>query len=396
MFKKKLCNYKLEDSTKKNTLLFILIFVFFFVNLISQNIVYWNETIIDNISNNEKLENKVSNNSFILWFFQWKYEKIISVIDNCILYNEDCIIEQNEMIKLKTKILEKYIISNNEIRTFCLNDYTRKFWVFTFKELDNKKNTLFNKPIAEITNENICEYIKYNNDTYNIINQNISLQLKDHHKQTKTLSCESNTLKDMINVYKQRYWQKNITEEEIINNIPYDNSPFYKSSWKYYWGDPEKWFVWKINWYSAFKRKEWYWYNLDKLGRGIFPEALIPTLDNYINEYWLYWNKWSFKEWKIIASLHYWNPIMFWYIYWKNYNNPKQLTITTKEWKDYIIYENEHVWVIVWVDIDNQLNITNIYYYDWLSKNINKVSKQNFLDITKFFDKYIYIKEIIK
>ncbi len=219
-------------------------------------------------------------------------------------------------------------------------------------------------------------------------NKTIFIKEKPQHKLQKySLSCEANTLTDIINIFYTRYKIKLVDESQIINQIPLDKTKFYIKNWKYYWWNPEKGFVWNMNWISfrldlKKSNKRWWW---------VYPKPLLQILNKYLNKVWYKsFEKNNLTSIDLISSIAIKNPIMFWYVY----DNNNEILPVYNYWKKILLYKNQHVGVIVWLKIDNYWNIKWIYYYEWLHKNLQYMNRKSFLSKTKWMKKFIFFNKI--
>lgn len=257
---------------------------------------------------------------------------------NTILADENIFSIFEKMDQNKEKIMQKYNLSND-------------------KEFQNFKTDLLKK----YTNQNTKKIL---------LNTKIW-----HYKQIKALSCEANTAKDLINYYRSQKGEQIIHEQEVIDNLPTENLRIWRLTWKhknkFYRSDPDKVFVWKINGRQSSKRSKF-------TGYGIHPKWIKPVLEKYLKNYWVTIKESERDETKVINSLKNGHPVMMRYVSSKKdwTTNHKKFIRYTKNNKKIEVYIWEHTALVVWIDLekDKQWNdqIKNLYYYEWLTNNLQK------------------------
>jgi len=215
-----------------------------------------------------------------------------------------------------------------------------------------------------------------------------------HEMQVKSLSCEANTVKDLINFYNNQYWLESVSEDTIINQIPFDKSILKKQDlgfgYDWYWWDPDEVFVWNIAWAQSSNGNKFsgYW---------IHARPLVPLLEKYLSQLWFEVKSGEFDEKLVIESLENWNPVVFWYVHSGKTVGQKSFvpfSRTTYSWKKVTVYIWEHVGIILWVDIDSEGKIEKVYYYDGLDPYLQVDNFENIRWAIEMQNMAIYIKSI--
>lgn len=190
-----------------------------------------------------------------------------------------------------------------------------------------------------------------------------------HIKQTKNLSCEANSLRDLINYYQKKYSSFNLDEHELITVIPTYTTPLKRVKGKLIWWDPDQEFVWNINGRHTTNLKKF-------TGYGLHASGVLPVAKNYLRRFDLDVQYGTFDINKAVISLKKWHPVMFWYVsYSKIHEDGKKLytlppiTWYTPKGKRVQGYIGEHVWVLMGVDFQSG-RVDTIYYYNGLDDYI--------------------------
>jgi len=212
-----------------------------------------------------------------------------------------------------------------------------------------------------------------------------------HEMQIKALSCEANTVKDLVNFYYRKFGWSLISEQAVINKLPFDTSSLVKIDWwfgyDWYWGDPDKNFVGNIN-----GRQSSMWYKFS--GYGIHAKPLVPIVEEYLSAFDIDIVHGIFDEDLVIKSLSEWHPVLFWYVHsgktvgqqwffpfsWKTY-----------EWKNVTVYIWEHVALLLGLDLDDEWKIKNLYYYDGLDPYFQISSYEDIKPFISMQNMAIYI-----
>lgn len=210
--------------------------------------------------------------------------------------------------------------------------------------------------------------------------------IPSHHHQLLTLSCESNTLRDFINFYHQQRDRKLVTEQEIVKKIPYDTTPFVTDGTTNWWGDPDVWFVGNINGLSLRldkKHSSRWWY-------GIYAQPLVSILDPYIAPFGLTaYATDTISERVLIESLIAGNPIMFWY-FW--HDDEFLFPIMTPTGDEKTLVKWQHVGLIIGIDLDANMHITQVHFYEWLTRKLQAMSYNEFLRKTHSLKRYLLVR----
>lgn len=194
--------------------------------------------------------------------------------------------------------------------------------------------------------------------------------------QEKNLSCESNS----ASLFATYILQKDIKESEIFDKLPKNTSKIQRIWWKYIWWDPYIEYVWNVNWGQSkrISKFSWYW-------------VYANPISQVLNDLWVKNTIKYFNSKDIISSLFANKPVMFWYLqnndWWFMDNNP--IVWNTKDNKKITWYIGQHTWIIVWVSFFTNKSINKIYFYEWLSSEIQIVDYQDILKRAKYFDMMI-------
>lgn len=169
--------------------------------------------------------------------------------------------------------------------------------------INDKINKKYYLEIIDIINENNIEIIikyKWKSYIHNYIytpkyqeNLDISSMIKHKRIQNKPLSCELSVTADILTHLK---W-KNVTEDDILDKIDktYFNKLPYTYENKLFWGNPNKWFVWYIDYYweneiTKPTQRDMTWYGVyEKPIGNVYKEYglnyNIITKDNHNNNF---------------------------------------------------------------------------------------------------------------
>lgn len=270
------------------------------------------------------------------------------------------------------------------------------------KKLENinpLSKTDFAKISAKIKSEKLSpdsDYVKWFFGWYAINKKILSstsvfvTSVINHTKQEYSLSCEANSTKTLINYYLNEKWI-NIDENYILSQLPsYTWAISKDNSWALFWADPNEVFVWDITGKqsSNHNRFNWYW---------VYATPLVKIINSTIEKYNLKAKKTNFSEDIIFDSIIKWHPVVFWYltpvIKWKSYSyETRPIVWKTQSWKLINGYLWEHTWIITGFDIDNNWKITNIYFYEWNKKELQKINIEDLKKLASYFDEMIIVE----
>lgn len=183
-----------------------------------------------------------------------------------------------------------------------------------------------------------------------------------HSKQKYPLSCEINSLTDLVNYYRAHSGKEKITEDILLLALPIDTKPLsiVKSGGKStrIWGDPNIKFVGSISGIQSA--------NPNKMtGYGILADGILPLAKEILKSSGLTLTKGSFDQAEILASLYKGNPVMFWYVAGSaNKFSPSQISWQTPEGRNITGYIGEHTGIITGAELDKNGNIVTLEFYE--------------------------------
>lgn len=220
---------------------------------------------------------------------------------------------------------------------------------------------------------------------------NLSLATKiPHEKQRWNLSCEANSLRDLLNYYRIGKGEAPVEESSFVFLLPADASaPKYENGVRI-WADPDKTFVGRVDGRQSA--------NPSKLtGYGIHASGVLPYLKNELKRYGLEAQKRGFDSDAIRNSLAMGNPVVFWYVL--GADSPKgvsRLEWKTPEGKSVTGFVGQHVGVIVGAKIGNDGKIEEASYYEGRTDSLQKESFESLSRKAKWFNEAIYVVEAEK
>lgn len=308
-------------------------------------------------------------------------------------------------LKNKNKIIETTNSKLSQIGNFSKSsEYLNNIWYYekfftkllTFENINPLSKDDFERIYSKILRENIspssdymkwffawyAKYTKILSSDYLLIDNWIK-----HTKQAYSLSCEANSAKDLANYINNKYTQREIIEDDILNTLPsYTWWLMRTESWELLWQDPNKLFIWDIKWRQSSNPNKFSWY-------WVYADPIIQALKIHTNSQ-VSFIKTTVSEDKIISSIINEKPLMFWYLtpvkkwkgYWYQYT---PITWKTFDWGVVNWYIWEHTWILVGYDISRKWKIENIYFYEWRTIWLQKMSYEMFIHTTSFFNQMI-------
>ena len=211
-----------------------------------------------------------------------------------------------------------------------------------------------------------------------------------HAKQKYALSCEANSLTDLVNYYRTRSGKNPIDEETFILMLPsYKEIPKVEKvagrSIRI-WGDPDKEFVGSIYGVQSANPNKF-------SGYGIHADGILPLAKRALRSSEISINKGDFDEGKILESLYKGNPVMFWYVHGSAFKMmPSQIEWKTRDGKMITGYVGEHTGIITGAELDANGNITTIHFYEWQTEEEQKMDFSALRREAKWFDTALYIE----
>lgn len=191
--------------------------------------------------------------------------------------------------------------------------------------VDDKNRKKIYLSIKDTINPNDIKLVfnfswKVLNYTYNYIpkfkkNFDISSKIKYKRIQEKPLSCELSVTADILTYLT---WKK-VSEEDVLTKIEnkYLNVLPYQFDWKMYWGNPNLWFVWFMDYYwekSSVKPTQrdmtWYWVYekpISKVYEAYWFSGEIISKDNYTKDF----DRKKHLSY-LLKNLERWNMIQLW------------------------------------------------------------------------------------
>ncbi len=179
-----------------------------------------------------------------------------------------------------------------------------------------------------------------------------------HTKQAYPLSCESNSLRDLLNSYRLRKGESPIAEEAVVLLLPsFPELPEYRGGARV-WSDPEKGFVGRIDGRQSSNPKK-------LTGYGIHADGTLPYVRRELKRYGLKIDKGTFDAASIVKSLAKGNPVVFWYAMTDDPNRGfARLEWTTPEGRGVVGYVGQHTGIIVGGKIGTDGKLTEVSYYE--------------------------------
>lgn len=128
-----------------------------------------------------------------------------------------------------------------------------------------------------------------------------------HAKQEWSLSCEANSMRDLVNYYRLGNGESIAAESSFVFLLPADPAPPKYQNGARIWADPEKTFVGRIDGRQSS--------NPNKLtGYGIHADGILPYVKRELKKYGLDAKKKPFESDSIRDSLAAGHPVFFWYV----------------------------------------------------------------------------------
>lgn len=253
----------------------------------------------------------------------------------------------------------------------------KKFWfsLYSQQDLDRLKNYIDKNKISPDAKLTQLFFVWKNT----LSRQNGSISLKntfENKLQKYPLSCEINS----ASLFASYISKKTISENKLWTQIPFFSESL-KKEWEYwYWGNPNTHFVWKVRWQQTkyLDKMTWYW---------VYADPVVEAL----NSLWIPSLKKEVSQDTIIQALENDSPVVFWYITpsksW--FLNTQPVIWYTLEGEEIQWYIWEHTGVITKIDYNTAWKIENVYFYEWKKLEIQKMSYDEFLYKTSFFNMMI-------
>lgn len=222
----------------------------------------------------------------------------------------------------------------------------------------------------------------------NLVNGSGSLSLLrgiPHEKQEWSLSCEANSMRDLVNYYRLGNGETAAEESSFVFILPSDPSPPKYENGVRVWADPAKTFVGRIDGRQSS--------NPQKLtGYGIHADGILPYVKRELKQYGLNAEKRAFDSNSIRDSLAAGNPVVFWYVFGADPSRGlSRLDWKTPEGKSVNGFIGEHVGIIVGAKIANDGSISELSYYEGRSGTLQKDDFESLSRKAKWFDEAIYV-----
>lgn len=330
------------DLDENNSLYKAYIYILYSYNNKNLTKNTWTQDILDNLNSFSNSNELTINKSY----YENKYNKLITLEK----FNP---LSKNDFSKIYSKIQKENISPDSDYMKWF------QFWYANYKEILTK-NT-----IALKSNLN-------------------------HAKQEYSLSCEANSIKDVINYYNSKNNRWLISENNILSILSANTWSLARNeSWSLIWADPQKEFVWNYTWKQSINPDNFSWY-------WVYANPIINSTQNIFSSNSLAVKKTTFNEKNILNSIMQDNPVMFWYlsevkIGKKNWYQTKPISWKTKEWNIINWYIWEHTWVIIWFDISKDWRIEKIYYYEWKTSTIQTMDYNFAKQVASFFNEMIVV-----
>lgn len=208
-----------------------------------------------------------------------------------------------------------------------------------------------------------------------------------HRKQVFSLSCESNSIRDLFNAYRLKKGESPIAEEAVVFLLPsYPKPPEYRGGTRI-WADPEKEFVGLIGGKQSS--------NPDRLtGYGIHAEGALPYVRRELKRYGVAVEKGGFDGDAILRSLAAGNPVVFWYALSDDPNRGfARLSWVTPEGKPVTGYVGQHTGIIVGAKLNDDGSIREISYYEGKNESLQTEPFDSISRKAKWFNAALYPSE---
>ncbi len=144
----------------------------------------------------------------------------------------------------------------------------------------------------------------------NLVNGSGNLSLLrgiPHAKQEWSLSCEANSMRDLVNYYRLGNGKEAANESSFVFLLPSDPSPPKYQNGVRIWADPTKTFVGRIDGKQSSNPKK-------LTGYGIHADGILPYVKRELKQYGLNAEKRPFDSDAIRDSLAAGHPVVFWYV----------------------------------------------------------------------------------
>lgn len=257
------------------------------------------------------------------------------------------------------------------------------------KDLSKMRQTIEERKIGSET-----AYFKaYAYARSNLMNGSGNLSLLrgiPHSKQEWSLSCEANSMRDVVNYYRLGNGESPADESSFVFLLPSDPTPPKYQNGIRIWADPAKTFVGRIDGKQSS--------NPNKLtGYGIHADGVLPYLRRELKQYGLKADKSAFDSDSIRDSLASGNPVFFWYVIGADPSRGfSRLDWSTSDGKSVTGFVGEHVGVIVGAKIANDGSVSEVSYYEGRSSELQKESLDSLSLKAKWFNEAIYVSQAEK
>lgn len=229
----------------------------------------------------------------------------------------------------------------------------------------------------------------YANALAQIASRNGSLSLVrsiPHAKQGWSLSCEANSMRDLVNFYRLGRGEEAAPESSFVFVLPADPKPPEYRDGIRYWADPDKTFVGRVDGKQSV--------NPQKLtGYGIHADGILPAVRTELKRYGYAAAKGTFDSNAIRDSLAAGHPVMFWYVMGSGERAPNRLDWKAPGGKSVIGYVGQHVGVIIGGKIGADGKLSEVTYVEGRSETPHTESFQSLSLKAKWFNEAIYVTE---
>ena len=207
-----------------------------------------------------------------------------------------------------------------------------------------------------------------------------------HAKQGWSLSCEANSMRDLVNFYRLGRGESAAPESSFVFVLPADpDPPEYRDGIRY-WADPAKTFVGRVDGKQSI--------NPQKLtGYGIHADGILPAIRTELKRYGYGASKRGFESDAIRDSLIAGHPVMFWYVLGADQHAPNRLDWKTEGGKSVVGYVGQHVGVIIGGKIGADGKLAEVTYVEGRCETPHTETFDDLSLKAKWFNEAIYVTE---
>lgn len=205
-----------------------------------------------------------------------------------------------------------------------------------------------------------------------------------HEKQRWNLSCEANSLRDLVNSYRIPKKEVPLDEGALVFLLPSSPEPPRNENGIRIWADPSKEFVGKIDGRQSS--------NPSKLtGYGIHADGALPYVRRELKKYGIRLEKGAFDSNAITESLLAGHGVVFWYVLSTETSRGfSRLEWKTPEGKNVHGFVGQHTGIIVGGKFDDSGNLREVSYYEGRNLSLQTESFESLSRKAKWFNEALY------